>query len=126
MSKTLQDYLGQNVTYQDGILAINLYDLFYILGVDAFTTPSLSNSAGIVSLVLKALLETTKPEVTDRGFPVDDPSVGIVSNALTARSTIITRGDETQVRTRLEFSLYAENRNTYSPDTVIGSNPRVT
>ena len=123
MSKTLQDYLGSEAIYQNRILSIDLEDLLAILNLPFFLLPNSDNAVGIVSLLLQALLETTKPETTDRGFPVDDPSAGIVSNALTARSTIITRGDETQVRTRLEFSLYAENRNTYSPDKIIGSDP---
>lgn len=123
MTKNLQDYLGQNTTYQDGVLTINLEDLLAILSLSPWLMPSSSNAIGVVSLLLQGLFETTKPELTDSGFPIDDPSSGLVSNVRSARPIIVNRGDETQVRTRLEFNLYAENRNTYSPDKIIGSDP---
>lgn len=121
MTKTLQEFLGYTAEAYDGNLYIYLPELLRIIGLNDMDLPLEDDGVGIVSLLLRALLETTTPPTNPNGFPVDDPDQGIVSDIRNASSRVVTRGSTTQIKYTLKFNLYSQDLTNFVPNRIIGA-----
>ena len=120
MAKTLQDYLGESATLEQGRLSVSVTELYGIIFPEKQSPYELTvTQDSAIACLLGALNVTARPQKESTGIEIQDAEQGITSSESFQSKTFETRQDVSQVKHEFIFNVYIADTTGFDPAKVV-------
>ena len=121
-SKTLQDFFGNNVYPNEQELCIDIGELVSLVNGDSeYQDVASLPPEKIVTALIAYWFETNYSDTVTGNRLSQDKTVPLVSSSGSVRRSLVTRGDETQVKHDFSFSVYTKDNSDFNPDDLVST-----
>lgn len=117
MAKTLQDYLGSTASISNGVLTVNLNELYDSIFADQPNSyaPNESNPDELVAVLIAGIHARNKPVLDENGLDITPSSQALVSAESFQDKTFVTRDEVSQIQHEFIFNIYTEDTTGFNP-----------
>lgn len=119
METSIQSYLGDSATFNQGVISFSLSDLQQIIEPGSQALVAVTEADAAIAILLVALHKTTAPIQGSEGTLLVDKGQAVVSQISLPSSTSVTRNGDKQIEHKINFNIYTADYNVFPIDRIV-------